>query len=84
MSTMNNLPHYEFRRFLETTDMRLQDIAEAAGVSHTTVYRWKIGRSKPSEGHMESVVKLIEKKHRDRAEQLRQMREKLDREPVRA
>lgn len=69
---------YEFRRFLETTDLGLQEIGDAAGVSHTTVYRWKHGISKPSEGHMRDVLELLESKHRERAEVVRKLRRGLD------
>lgn len=81
---MSHLPHYEFRRLLETTDVRFQEIADAADVSHTTVYRWKIGKSRPAKGHMRDVLKLMEKKQLDRAKRLSVLWAELDREPTHA
>lgn len=53
---MSRQTPYNFRRFLEETPMTDSQIAEAVGVNHSTVYRWRTGKATPSTAKMDQVI----------------------------
>lgn len=63
---------YSFRRLLVETPYTDQAIADACGVNHSTVYRWRTGQAKPAWGHIETAVEFIRDRQREQMERVRE------------
>lgn len=65
---------HSFRRLLRETDVPDRDLADAVGVSSTTIYRWREGQSRPAIRHRTDVLDLIEERAKEEINAVKDVR----------